>query len=218
MSKTPWPRAEKIGITSIIVAIIGILLSLTQPEVRHFFGLQQVASAPVTQSISTSKPSSGPRPTPTPVSIVFDNFNNGIAGWGIIGNDVSYVQDNGTGILRFNPPNQGPAEAYKNVGTAALSKFSGISLRINLHGATLVAPSDDPNYQTASALYLNQNGWKFVGLYDYIKNSYDGWQNVYIPLMDFKGFDKEASFSTLGFRFWLYKAGTIDITDIMFVS
>lgn len=150
--------------------------------------------------------------------MVFDNFNNGIGGWEIIGNDVSFAQDTGNGVLRFNPPDQGPAEAFKQVGSAVLSKFSGIILRINLHGATLVTPSDDPNYQTASALYLDQNPWKMVGLINYIKNSYNGWQNVYIPLTDFKGFDKTASFSRLGFRFWLHMAGTIDIDDITFVS
>ena len=218
MSKSSWTRAEVITAIGIFVALAGIGLSLTQPEVRRFLGLQQVASTPIAQSIPTLKQPSDTSPTPRPGSMVFDNFNNDIGGWGIIGNDVSYAQDKGNGVLRFNPPDQGPAEAYKYIGSAALSKFRGISLRINLHGATLVAPSDDSNYQTASALYLDQNGWKFVGLYNYIKNSYDGWQNVYIPLTDFTGFDKAASFSRLGFRFWLYKAGTIDVDDITFVS
>ena len=137
---------------------------------------------------------------------------------GIIGNYVSFALDAGNGFLRFNPPDQGPAKAFKQVGSAVLSKFSGITLRINLHGATLITPSDDQNYQTASALYLDQKPWKMVGLISYIKNSYNGWQNGYIPLTDFKGFDKTASFSRLGFRFWLHAAGTIDIDDITFVS
>ncbi len=202
----------------LVVAIVGIVFSLTQPEVRRFLGLEQATSTPIAQSTPTLKQSPPPSPTPTPSNMVFDNFNNGIGGWGIIGNDVSYAQDNGNGFIRFNPPDQGPAEAYKNVSSPALSKIRWISLRINLHGATLVAPSDDSNYRTASALYLDQNGWKFVGLYNSIKNSYDGWQNVKIPLTDFTGFDKAASFSRLGFCFWLYKAGTIDVDDITFVS
>ncbi len=217
MSKSSWTRAEVISAIGIIVAIASIGLSLTQPEVRHFLGLQQVALTPVAQ-IHTIKQSFHTNPTPKPNSIVFDNFNNGIGEWGIIGSDVSYVQDEGNNILRFNPPDKGPAEAYKQVNSAVLSRFRKISLRINLHGASLVAPTNDPNYQTASALYLDQNGWKFVGLYNFIKNSYDGWQNVEIPLTVFIGFDKNASFSRLGFRFWLYKAGTIDVDDIAFVS
>jgi len=226
MPKPPWTRGEVIAVISIIVALISIGLSLTQPEVRRFFHLPQVALIPIAQPTPTPKQSSATSSTPHPTSIpishsssmVFDNFNNDIGGWGIIGNDVSYAQDTGNGFIRFNPPDQGPAEAFKQVSSATLSKFSGITLLINLHGATLVAPSDDPNYQTASALYLDQNGWKMVGLYDYVKNSYNGWQKVYIPLTDFKGFDKTVSLSRLGFRFWLHKAGMIDIDDITFVS
>lgn len=97
--------------------------------------------------------------------------------------------------------------------------FSVLTEPINLHGATLITPSDNSNYRTASALYLDQNGsWKVVGLYNYVTNSSDGWQKISIPLTDFLGFDKTANFSRLGFRFWLHKTSTIDVDDITFVS
>jgi len=56
MSKFPWPRSEILAAIGIVVAIVGILLSLTQPEVRRFLGLEQAASTSITQStqISTS--------------------------------------------------------------------------------------------------------------------------------------------------------------------
>lgn len=218
MPRSPWNRTDVIAVIGVFVAIVGIGLAIIQPEVRMFFGFQHTTSASLVLPIPTPNQSPNANPPLKPSGTVFGDFTYGIGGWEIIGNDVSYAQDQGNDALRFNPPDQGPAEAYKNVGSAALSNFREIFLRINLHGATLVTPSNDSNYQTASALYLDQNGWRFVGLYNYIKNSYDGWQNVYVPLTDFIGFDKAASFSRLGFRFWLYKAGTIDINVITFLN
>jgi len=58
MQRSPWSRCEKIAIIAVGVTVVGILLSLTQPEVRNFFSLGQGASSPLVQSTVTSTSSS----------------------------------------------------------------------------------------------------------------------------------------------------------------
>ncbi len=58
MQRSPWSRGEKIAIIAVGVTVVGILLSLTQPEVRNFFSLGQGASSPLVQSTVTSTSSS----------------------------------------------------------------------------------------------------------------------------------------------------------------
>src|SRR6266851_2637100 len=57
MQRSPWSRGEKIAVIALGVTVVGILLSLTQPEVRHFFGLGQAVPPPLVQSTATSAPS-----------------------------------------------------------------------------------------------------------------------------------------------------------------
>lgn len=168
---------------------------------------------PVPSPVPTSTPTPTATPTATPAgsSTVFEDFTNGIGNWWTNGN-VAAAQDNGNGIIRFTPAAQSSAEASKNVGTAALSGFDTITLRINLHGATLLG-------NDASALYLDQNGgWKYVSLSNYVNNGLDGWQTVSVPLTDFQGFDQTASFDRLGLRFWVSNDSMIDVDDITFTS
>ena len=60
--KTPWTRENKISAAGLVLAILGIILALTQPEVRSFVGLDhsltptQQATNATTQLYATSAP------------------------------------------------------------------------------------------------------------------------------------------------------------------
>ncbi|MEO9027542.1 MAG: hypothetical protein ABI413_01870 [Ktedonobacteraceae bacterium] len=153
--------------------------------------------------------STGQSQTP-PSGTVFEDFQNGIGSWWQGGGPVSLGQEGTNQFLRFTPGSGSSSESSRSVNTAALANYNSITVSINLHGATLMGGD-------ASACYLNQgSGWKFVSLSDYVQQGQDGWQTVTIPLSAFSGFDKTQSFYTLGFRFWVNNASTIDVDNITF--
>jgi hypothetical protein len=153
-----------------------------------------------------------PTPTNTPgtTSDSFENFQSGIASWAKIGN-VSSVVSGSNIFMRLQPPANSSAEASRSTSGLLLTPYQAIQLRININGASL-------RDGDASALYLNQGGWKYVSLSRYVSQGSTQWQTITVPLTDFSGFNKTASFSNLGIRIWLPAAGTIDVDDITFVK
>jgi hypothetical protein len=147
---------------------------------------------------------------PPPTGSTFEDFQDGPADWNTIGS-VANVQEGSNQFRRFTPPSGSSAESARQVTSAALTNYTAISVRINTHGASLLG-------NDASALYLNQGGWKYVALSNYIQQGLHGWQTVEIPLTDFLGFNKANAFSQLGFRFWVIGASTIDIDEIVFIA
>lgn len=143
-----------------------------------------------------------------PASMTFENFESGIGAWWQHGN-VSAQTASGNTFARLVTPAGGDVETSRDVNSAALASYDSVSLTINLHGATVLG-------NDASALYLDQGGWKYVPLANYVQQGFDGWQNVTVPLSDFAGFDKTALFSRLGTRFWAPTVTTIDIDNISF--
>jgi len=123
---------------------------------------------------------------------------------------VFTAQQSGNTFLRLAPPAQAAAETWRSTSGVSLAPFQSITLRINLNGMTLLD-------NDASALYLDQGGWKYVGLARYVAQGSSQWQTITIPLSDFSGFNKSAAFNRLGFRFWVPTAATVDIDDIRFV-
>jgi hypothetical protein len=120
------------------------------------------------------------------------------------------AQEAGNTFLRFTPQN-GAAEASRGTSGVSLAPYEAIRLRVNLRGATLLGGD-------ASALYLDQGGsWKYRPISSYVVQGSTQWQTVTIPLSAFSGFNKSASFSRLGFRFWMSTASTIDVDDITFI-
>jgi surface antigen len=143
-----------------------------------------------------------------PASMTFENFESGIGAWWQHGN-VSAQTTSGNTFVRLVTPAGGDVETSKDVNTAALASYDSVSLAINLHGATVLG-------NDASALYLDQGGWKYAPLANYLQQGFDGWQNLTVPLSDFTGFDKTTAFSRLGIRFWAPTVTTIDVDNISF--
>lgn len=163
-----------------------------------------------TAVFSNVQVNTGQSQTPPLSGTVFEDFQNGIGSWWQDGGPVSQDQEGTNLFLRFTPGSGSSSESNRNVDTAALANYNSLMVSINLHGATLMDGD-------ASALYLNQgSSWKFIALSAYVQQGLDGWQTVTIPLSAFNGFDKTRSFYTLGFRFWVNDASTIDVDDITF--
>jgi len=177
----------------------------------HLKGLQagvsynwQVLGSGTQNWSSTWKFSLAPKPAPK----VFENFSNGKNEW-ILTNSVAAAKDGGNGILRFTNPSK-TATAAKTVNTAALAQYNTITIRINLHGATL--PSG-----TSAELFLDQSGLKYVSLSKYVKQCVNGWQTITIPLKDFSGFTSSKSFARLGINLKTSSRMTIDVDNITFL-
>lgn len=119
-------------------------------------------------------------------------------------------------VLRFTPPANSAAEAFCATTGVSFARCKSIRLRLNLHGATLgIGQRRDE-----SALYLDQNGWRYVALAAYVHQRSNQWQIITIPLNAFVGadnarFNRAAPFSRIGFRFWMVKGGAmIDVHDL----
>ncbi|HSX36114.1 MAG TPA: hypothetical protein VLH84_04245 [Patescibacteria group bacterium] len=150
------------------------------------------------------------QPLTTATSATFDNFKNGISSWSQGSGPVSLGTAGGVSFLRFSPASNSSSESNRGVNAADLANYNSISVTINLNGATILG-------NDASALYLSQGGsWKYISLSNYVQQGLNGWQTVTIPLTAFSGFNKTQSFSSLGFRFWVNNASTIDVTNIVF--
>lgn len=100
----------------------------------------------------------------------------------------------------------------------SLAGCTGIQLRINLHGVRL----DESNKN--SALYLDQNGWKYVSLADYLNQGSTIWQNTHvIPLKNFSGddgavLDTGRLITAMGIQFWLDRQASVDVADIWVIA
>jgi hypothetical protein len=165
-------------------------------------------STPTVTPTATSTPTPTGTPTTTPPSgTIFEAFDTCLANWGMIGN-VSCTTAGTNKFMTMQVPAGGSVEAWKNVSGAVLASCTGIRLTVNLNSATLLG-SD------ASALYLDQGGWKYISLSSYVTQGQSGWQTVNVPLSAFSGFNKAAAFSRLGFRFWHNAAKTIGIDDVV---
>jgi len=157
-----------------------------------------ISTASNTSSFTISKPN--PK--------IFENFSNGKNGW-VFTNSVVNSKDGSNGILRFTNPSK-VSTAVKAVNNTALSQYNTITIRINLHGATLPTGS-------GAQLFLDQSGIKYVPLSTYVKQKVNGWQTVTIPLSAFKGFDNTKSFAKLGISMTTGTKMTIDFDDITFL-
>lgn len=107
----------------------------------------------------TATPSPTPSPTPTP-SPVSETIE---LNWHIEGSDGS----------------AGNSTVIRN---GILLGKDTVTLAFDLHGLCLLG-SD------ASAIAFEQNEWKFISLSEYSQNCKDGWQEVTIPLVNFRGTD-----------------------------
>jgi len=145
-----------------------------------------------------------------PAPRIFENFSNGTTGW-VLHGSVAAAKDGSNGILRFINPGK-ITQATKTVTTTALlTGFNTISIRINLHGATL--PSGDH-----AQLLLGWGGtYPPVPLSTYVKQKLNGWQTVTIPLSAFKYFNNTDSFNALGISINGGANMTIDFDDITFI-
>lgn len=101
--------------------------------------------------------------------------------------------------------NNGDANAY-GAWVGNLVGYSSITVTYDLHG--LCALGGD-----ASALIIDQSGWKYVSLSSYGTNCLNGSQTVTIPLSNFPGLDLNGSGGTFHSRFWYSGAFTVDITS-----
>lgn len=146
--------------------------------------------------------------SPIPASTVgstIATFESGLDGFNtgqIIAGDQS------KGALGLINPNNGSIGSSKNLSGTKVGSAMSLSLDINLHGAKLLSGD-------ASALYFEQGGWKWISLSRYVKNGYNGWQHLIIPISDFLGLDTNSGIASIGFRFWNYTQGTYDIDNIV---
>jgi murein DD-endopeptidase MepM/ murein hydrolase activator NlpD len=153
-------------------------------------------------------------PTPTPAragagALVFDDFSSGLASWNVLGS-ASEVTQGSNSFLRLQPPAGGAAEASRATNLV-LAPYGSVQLRVNTNGASLLG-------NDASALYLDQGGWKYVALADYMTSGSSVWQTVSIPLSAFTGLDPASPVDSVGFRMWQSDSGVqVDIDDIQFV-
>jgi hypothetical protein len=139
-----------------------------------------------------------------------EDFSNQAVDWMLYSN-AAPGEEGGNRFLRFTPPVDGAAEAWYDVNKPELAEYDAIRLRINTHGAALLG-------NDASALYLDQDDWKFVALAEYDVTQND-WQPITIPISAFEGFNKDATFVRFGFRFWTDTPNTtIDVDDIQFCN
>ena len=143
-----------------------------------------------------------------PAPHVFENFSHGKNGW-VLTNSVAVTKDGMNGIMRFTNPSK-TATAAKPVNTASLAPYNTITIKVNLHGATLPSGS-------SAQMFLDQHGNKYVPLSTYFKQKVNGWQTVTIPLKSFKGFTSSQSFARLGISLTANTKMQIDIDDITFL-
>jgi hypothetical protein len=213
-SLTSWQK--------LLVAIGGLILAAAGVwgAIHSFDGPAAGHSSTPTPTNTFPSPTSQNYVANRPI-IKFDDFRGATTAWWPAGCDVARVEQGADAVLEFTPLAQSAAEASRDIHAAALAGSDAITLRINLHGATLSGGD-------ASALYLDQGGsWKFAELSAHVTQGQDGWQNVTVPLSDFRDpktnvlFDKTAAVDRIGFRFWNpapsgAKSFTIDVTDISF--
>jgi hypothetical protein len=174
------------------------------------FVVSGAASTPTPTSTRTVIPTSTPTPTVGSTSSQeWETFTAGLVGWSAIGN-VSAVQQSGNGFMRLSPPGNASAEASRSAAGVTLLPYQAIELDVNVNGATLLDGD-------ASALFLDQGGWKFISLSRYVVQGSTGWRTVRVPLRDFVGFNPAASFARLGVRVWVPSAAAIDIDNVRFV-
>jgi len=138
---------------------------------------------------TTAQPTATPTPTPTP--------NPGSGGTQLLPSPWNLVGNNGS------------SEKYQSMSSTALQGMDTMRITYNLHG--LQALGGD-----ASAIIIDQGGWKFVSLSNYGQNGLNGSQTVDIPLSDFQGLNLANSVDgTIHTRFWYGSSFTVDITSII---
>ena len=142
--------------------------------------------------------------------LVFENFQSGLGNWTT--SNAGLATSGSNTFLRFSPKPNKIATASRTVGSAALSPYSKITLRINLNGGTLASGS-------GSQFYLKQGANTYsVALVNYATQGSSAWQTITIPLADFVGLNKSSTISTLGFSLSSAKPSTFDIDDITFTN
>ncbi len=105
----------------------------------------------------------------------------------------------------------GSSQVYQSVPSNVLSGMSNLTLTYDLHG--LCALKGD-----ASAIIIDQSGWKYVALASYGQNCKNGQQTVTIPLANFKDISSGVLLDTtkpltgsFHARFWNSTTFTVDI-------
>jgi chitodextrinase len=109
--------------------------------------------------------------------------------------------------LRITNSANNSAGSRKDFNYPILRGFEKIEFDLHLHG-TQILPGD------ASALVFEQGGWKWVSIYDYVKNGHNDWQHVAIPLNAFNGLNTNEGIAYSIFRFWNNRDGNYDIDNI----
>ena len=147
---------------------------------------------------------------------LFDDFSS-VSSWSRSDTTrVVLVTQGSNTALRLNVPAQNSLEASKSASGISLANYEAVQVRVNLNGGTMLCGD-------AGALYLEQGGWKYARLCEFVTQGSTQWQTLQIPLTKFRSndnsttFNKAASFSRLGVRFWTQNASTFDIDDIAFV-
>lgn len=102
--------------------------------------------------------------------------------------------------------NNGAAENYVTPAANILNGKVSLTLTYDLNGTCLIG-------NDASAIIFDQNGWKYVSLFNYGQNCFSGQQIVTIPLSDFPGLSTNANLTTkFHARFWKGTGGPYTVT------
>lgn len=142
---------------------------------------------------------------------VSDFEDNTTDGWSS-GSVVGSAANGTTYALQFDNPAGGDTTITNGAisGGTTANGYTGISLWFKQGTASVILSGD------ASALYIDQGGWRYVSLYNYINRASTSWQYITIPFNEFTAngdstpgvpgtgtvFDKTSSAGAIGLRFW----------------
>jgi PKD repeat protein len=176
-------------------------------------------TAAVTQTTPTLSPVPSatspwtPHPTNTLVPALqrlIGDFTSDLSGWWTSG-PVTTFQENGNTSMRFTPPAGGASEASTNLSGTLLKDYADVCLRVNPRDQVLGGGD-------SSALYFQQDGWRFVAIRDFVPAGATGWTSLCIPLARFPGLKLDAPVAGMGIRVWMPVASTVDFDDIRLVG
>jgi hypothetical protein len=109
---------------------------------------------------------------------------------------------------------QSASEKYQVIASDVFAEASSIRITYDLHGLCAY-PGD------ASAIIIDQQGWKSIALADYGSNCMNGPQTIEVPMTDFTDVGDGSAFDTalandglIHVRFWHYEAFEVEIDDI----
>jgi len=107
----------------------------------------------------------------------------------------------------ISTPENGSAGSKLIVNSPLLSGYANLEFDVNLNGANIL-PGD------ASAVVVEQSGWKMVSLSHYAQNGVTGWQHIIIPLSDFPNLRTADGIAFFQLRFWNTAGTVIDVDNL----